>query len=70
MPTILSRFAADESGATVIEYGLFTALFTAGLATAMGALGEALGDIFDLALAHLSAPGGGGVAVIPPPDPA
>jgi Flp pilus assembly pilin Flp len=69
MPILLCSFAADESGATAIEYGLFTALCTIGLMTAMGALAESLGDIVDLAVTHLSAPRGGGVAVIPPPDP-
>lgn len=38
MSSIFKRFAADESGATAIEYGLIAALIAAALVAALNAL--------------------------------
>lgn len=38
MSSIFKRFAADESGATAIEYGLIAALISAALVAAFGLL--------------------------------
>jgi pilus assembly protein Flp/PilA len=40
-------FAADESGATAIEYGLIAALIAVGLIAALTALGGSLQTIFN-----------------------
>jgi pilus assembly protein Flp/PilA len=40
-------FAADESGATAIEYGLIAALVAVGLIGALTALGGSLQTIFN-----------------------
>jgi pilus assembly protein Flp/PilA len=42
MLTILKRLAADELGATAIEYGVFAAVFAIGPMTAFSALGQSL----------------------------
>ena len=69
MLTILKNFAADESGATAIEYGLFTAVFAIGLMTAFSAVGQSLDTILDLASAPLDVAHGGSVAIVAPVDP-
>jgi pilus assembly protein Flp/PilA len=43
----LSRFAADEGGATAIEYGLIAALIAVGILVAMTALGGGVSTMFD-----------------------
>lgn len=43
----LSRFAADESGATAIEYGLIAALVAMGAIMAMTALGGGVSAMFN-----------------------
>ena len=42
MKTFLSRFAADQSGATAIEYGLIVALISVVIIGAVTALGANL----------------------------
>ena len=42
MKNFLSRFAADESGATAIEYGLIVALIAVVIITAVTTLGTNL----------------------------
>ncbi|HWV01208.1 MAG TPA: Flp family type IVb pilin [Devosia sp.] len=42
----ISRFAADESGATAIEYGLIAALIAVGIIAAATTLGGSLSDLF------------------------
>lgn len=44
---LLSRFAADESGATAIEYGLIAALIAVGIIAAATALGGGLSSLFE-----------------------
>ena len=39
---LLSRFAADESGATAIEYGLIAALIAVAIITALNSLSSNL----------------------------
>jgi len=41
------RFAADESGATAIEYGLIAALVAVGIIAAALALGSGLSALFE-----------------------
>lgn len=43
----LSRFAADEDGATAIEYGLIAAVIAMGIIMAMTALGGGVGAMFE-----------------------
>ena len=47
MLATLRTFAADESGATAIEYGLIAALVAVGLIAALSALGGSLQTIFN-----------------------
>jgi pilus assembly protein Flp/PilA len=47
MLTTFRNFAADESGATAIEYGLIAALVAVGLIAALTALGSSLQKIFN-----------------------
>ena len=42
MPQFISRFLADESGATAIEYGLIAGLVAVVIAGAIGAVGTKL----------------------------
>ena len=44
----LRQILADEAGATAIEYGLMAALISVAAITAMGALGNALSNTFNL----------------------
>ena len=43
---VFARFAADESGATAIEYGLIAALIAVVIITAVTAVGTALSTTF------------------------
>jgi pilus assembly protein Flp/PilA len=52
---LLSRFAADESGATAIEYGLIAALIAVGIIAAATALGGSLSDLFSRISTKLNA---------------
>jgi len=45
----ISRFIRDESGATVIEYGLIAALISASAIAAMQAVGGQVDGLFALA---------------------
>jgi pilus assembly protein Flp/PilA len=44
---LLTRFAADESGATAIEYGLIAGLIAVGIIVAATTLGGSLSSLFD-----------------------
>jgi pilus assembly protein Flp/PilA len=44
----LNALIANEEGATAIEYGLIAALISVAAITAMGALGNALSNTFNL----------------------
>ncbi|MCZ8261024.1 MAG: Flp family type IVb pilin [Beijerinckiaceae bacterium] len=44
--SIFKRFAADESGATAIEYSLIAALMAAAIITALGTFGGDLKTAF------------------------
>lgn len=44
---IVSRFVADESGATAIEYGLIAALISVGIIAAATTLGNSLSSLFN-----------------------
>ncbi|WMT87423.1 Flp family type IVb pilin [Pelagibacterium sp. 26DY04] len=43
---LLKKFAADESGATAIEYGLIAALMAVAVIAAIGLLGPQLNSAF------------------------
>ncbi len=47
LSTGLRRFAADQSGATAIEYGLIAALVAVGAIMAMTAFGGSLSSMFN-----------------------
>ena len=47
MNNIVTRFAADESGATAIEYGLIAAIVGVGIIVGLGALKDALNTLFE-----------------------
>lgn len=49
-----SRFVADESGATAIEYGLIAALIAVGIIAAATTLGGSLSDLFSRISTHLN----------------
>lgn len=44
MTTIFRKFATDTKGATAIEYGLIAALIAVAAVTAMGTLGNKIGE--------------------------
>ena len=46
MSKLAVRFAADESGATAIEYGLIAALIAIAIIGSVGALGTAISEKF------------------------
>ena len=52
---LLTRFAADESGATAIEYGLIAALIAVGIIVAATTLGGSLSDLFSRISTKLNA---------------
>ena len=45
--TFFKKLLRDEQGATAIEYGLIAALIAVAAITAMGALGNQLGNTFN-----------------------
>ena len=47
MRQLLSRFLADQSGATAIEYGLIAALISVAAIAAMTGIGTKLGSTFN-----------------------
>jgi pilus assembly protein Flp/PilA len=47
MKTLFSRFAADESGATAIEYGLIAALIAVAIIAALNTLSGNLRNTFN-----------------------
>ena len=47
MTTLLKRFAADESGATAIEYGLIASLIAVAMIAAATTLGKNVGNTFN-----------------------
>lgn len=46
MKSLFTRFAADESGATAIEYGLIASLVAVAIITALTTLGNKLTTTF------------------------
>jgi pilus assembly protein Flp/PilA len=46
MKNIVTRFAADESGATAIEYGLIAAIVGVGIIVGLGILRDSLDELF------------------------
>lgn len=57
-----TRFARDEEGASMVEYGLLVALIAIVAIVALETLGEGVGSIFDGASGELTerVPGDGG----------
>ena len=56
----LKSFFKDESGATMIEYGLVAALLSIAAIIALQALGSQLQIIFNTVSSYLSSASGGG----------
>lgn len=46
MTTMFKRFAADESGATAIEYGLIASLIAVAIIAALGSVSTSLKNSF------------------------
>ena len=69
----LRRFAADESGATAIEYALIGGLVSLVAIGAMRSYGTSLVNLFtvvdDTIAGATTPPGGGGGGGCPPPPP-
>ncbi|GEO97733.1 Flp family type IVb pilin [Methylobacterium haplocladii] len=55
MKTIMKRFAADESGATAIEYGLIASLIAVAIITALTTMGGKLSNTFTFVSNKLNA---------------
>jgi len=51
MTNLLARFAADQSGATAIEYGLIAAGIGIAILTGIDALGTGLNTLFGTTIA-------------------
>ena len=47
MKRFVKSFAADQSGATAIEYGLIAAMIAMGIVAAAGSVGNSLSDNFN-----------------------
>jgi len=54
MSKLFARFAKNESGATAIEYGLIAALIALAIITGAGALGNSLGNQFNMVAGALN----------------
>jgi pilus assembly protein Flp/PilA len=54
MTTMFKRFAADQSGATAIEYGLIASLIAVAIITALTTLGGSISSTFGKISAKLS----------------
>jgi pilus assembly protein Flp/PilA len=54
MSNFLKRFAADESGATAIEYGLIAALISVAVIGVVKSTGNNLGKTFDKVAKNLT----------------
>jgi pilus assembly protein Flp/PilA len=54
MSNFLKRFAADESGATAIEYGLIAALISVAVIGAVKTTGNNLGTTFNKVARNLT----------------
>lgn len=46
MTRTIRRFVRDNTGVTIIEYGLIAALIAVGLVTILGTIGDDLNDVF------------------------
>lgn len=55
MTSIFKRFAADESGATAIEYGLIASLVAVAIITAVTTLGTNIGATFNRVSSQMGA---------------
>ena len=54
MTNLFARFAADESGATAIEYGLIAALISVAIIAAATTLGSNIGTTFNKVAAKMT----------------
>lgn len=52
--SLLSRFLADETGATAIEYGLIAAILGVGIIASLQSLKNSLNTMFEQVNANLS----------------
>ncbi len=54
MKSLFSRFAADQSGATAIEYGLIAGLISVAIIAAVTGVGSGLKNRFNAVSANLT----------------
>jgi pilus assembly protein Flp/PilA len=54
MKKIFARFAADQSGATAIEYGLIAGLIAVVIISAVSSLGKNIANKFNAVASNLS----------------
>ena len=54
MKTMMKRFAADENGATAIEYGLIAALIAVAIIAAVRSVGTSLSTTFSTVATSLT----------------
>ena len=53
MKTLLQRFAADQSGATAIEYALIAVIVSIAIVASMRTIGDSVKGLFDYAVENL-----------------
>jgi len=58
MKNMIKRFLSDESGATMVEYGLMVALIAVVAIAAVTFLGEEVSETFDTAAGAMSSANG------------
>jgi len=54
--TIMNRFYCDESGATMVEYGILVALIAIAVATIVFLLGEQMKAVFNVVVTCIQSP--------------
>lgn len=54
MKTLLQRFAADQSGATAIEYALIAVIVSIAIMASMRTIGDSVIELFDYIVDNLT----------------
>ncbi|MGY6569328.1 MAG: Flp family type IVb pilin [Salinarimonas sp.] len=54
MKTLLQRFAADQSGATAIEYALIAVIVSIAIVASMRTIGDSVIELFDYIVDNLT----------------
>lgn len=55
MKTLLKRFAADQSGATAIEYALIAVIVSIAIVASMRTIGDSVIGLFDYIVENMAA---------------